>query len=105
MTGTDHAHAIEELEAVFANPTACRESCRSLTDQAIHLAARGHARAILEILQRTSEKALFLPLAEGLRLHLGMMITSTGAARAIALYVADQIRRETSHPFGASSTA
>jgi len=104
MTGTDHAHTLEELEAVFANPAACRESCRNITDQAIRLAARGHAEAILDILQRTSEKALFLPLAEGLRLHLGMVITSTGAARALAIYVAEQIRRETNHPFGTPST-
>lgn len=105
MTGTDHAHTLEELEAVFSNPTACRASCSDIIARAIHLAARGHASALLEIVQRTSEKALFLPLAEGLRLHLGMVITSTGAARALAIYIAEQIRRETNHPFDTHSTA
>lgn len=105
MAAIDHPHTLEELEAVFANPSACRESCRNIMEQAIRLAARGHAAALLEIVQHTSEKALFLPLAEGLRLHLGMVITSTGAARALAIFIAEQIRRETNHPFGTHSAS
>jgi hypothetical protein len=103
MPAIEHSQELEELETLFTNPVACRESCRTVTNQAIRLAARGHAETVLEIVQRTPEKALFMPLTEGLRLHLGKVIASTGAARSLAMFIADSIRRETNHPFDTHS--
>lgn len=105
MPPIDHSQELEELETLFTNPVACRESCRTVTQQAIRLAAQGHAETILEMAQRTPEKALFMPLTEGLRLHLGKVIASTGAARSLALFIAESIRRESNHPFDTHSAA
>jgi hypothetical protein len=46
-----------------------------------------------------------MPLTEGLRLHLGKVIASTGAARSLALFIAESIRRESNHPFDTHSAA
>jgi len=103
MPAIEPSHELEELEALFANPSACRDSCHTVTNQAIQLAAYGHAQTVLEIVQRTPEKALFMPLTEGIRLHLGMVISSTGAARSLALFIAGRIRQEAGHGYGAPS--
>lgn len=94
MTGIDHSHALAELEAFFARPAAGHESFLTITNLAIRLAAHGHAEAVLAMAQQASEKVLFHPLVEGLRLHLGLVIQSTGAARSLAIYIASQIRQE-----------
>lgn len=101
MAAIDHSHELEELEATFANSSACRASCHNVINQAIQLAALGHAEEVLSIVQRTPEKALFLPLAEGLRLHLGRMIVSTGAVRSMAIFIAERIRSATVKGFDA----
>lgn len=101
MTGVDHSQELASLQALFANPTACRDSFREAITLAIRLSALGHAEDVLRMAQQSSEKALLCPLTEGLRLHLGMVIASTGAARSLAIHIAGKIRHESERLNGA----
>lgn len=89
-----HTHHLRELESFFANPQTCRDSFRLLIHFAIRLAAVGHTRDVLAIVQRASDKELFQPLIDGLHLHLGKQIKSTGPSRTLALQIASRISDE-----------
>ena len=95
MPSVESLHELSELESFFSKPATSRDSL-GVTDRAIQLAALGYAEAVLELTQRTSQKALFKPLADGIQLHLGKVIESTGAARSLAIYIAGRITQETS---------
>lgn len=94
MTGTAHSHHLKELETFFADSSICRDSFRLLIHFGIRLAAAGHTAEVLALAVRSPESALFLPLIDGLRLHLGVPIESTGRARLLAVQIASKIADE-----------
>jgi hypothetical protein len=96
MNGTDHTHHLQELAHFFANPAVCRDSFRLLIHFAVRLAAAGHTAEVLSIVERASDPALFQPLADGLRLHLGDPMLATGNSRKLALQIASRISAEVS---------
>jgi hypothetical protein len=99
MPAADHTRHLQELETFFATPAICRDSFRLLIHFAIRLAAAGHTSEVLALAQRSPEAALFLPLADGLRLHLGIPIQSTGRTRMLAIQIASKIADEIAvHP-------
>ncbi len=91
MIATDHTQHLKELDGFFANPAICRDSFRLLIHFATRLAALGHTAEVLAIVERSPESALFQPLANGLRLHLGLSIEAVGQARELALQIAGKI--------------
>jgi hypothetical protein len=94
MSAVDHSRHLQELETFFADPKICRDSFRLLIHFAIRLAAAGHINAVLATVEKSPEAALFLPLADGLRLHLGIPIESTGRSRVLAVQIASKIADE-----------
>lgn len=96
MNGTDHSHHLKELECFFASPAICRDSFRLLIHFAIRLAAAGHTADVLALVERSSEAALFQPLADGLRLHLNIPVESVGRPLVLALQIAGKIEDEIS---------
>ena len=94
MPAADHTRHLQELETFFADPAICRDSFRLLIHFAIRLAAAGHTADVLALAQRSPEAALFLPLSDGLRLHLGIPIESTGRSRMLAVQIASKIADE-----------
>lgn len=94
MTATDHTQHLKELDGFFANPTTCRDSFRLLTHFAVRLAAVGHTTEVLAIVERSPESALFEPLANGLRLHLGQTIEAVGQSLDLAHQIAAKIAEE-----------
>lgn len=96
MPETDHSHHLLELDAFFADPTICRNSFRLLIHFAIRLAAAGHASDVLTITERSPEAKLFQPLADGLRLHLGLPVQITDRSRVLAIQIAGKIAEEVS---------
>jgi hypothetical protein len=99
MSAVDHTRHLQELETFFATPAICRDSFRLLIHFAIRLAAAGHTAEVLALARRSPEAALFLPLVDGLRLHLGLPIESTGRTRMLAVQIASKIADElAAHP-------
>jgi hypothetical protein len=96
MSGTDHSHHLLELDAFFADPTICRNSFRLLIHFAIRLAAVGHAADVLKIAEHSPEAKLFQPLADGLRLHMGVPVQITDRSRMLAIQIASKIAEEVS---------
>ncbi|MDF3056980.1 MAG: hypothetical protein K0R17_1195 [Rariglobus sp.] len=94
MNGADHKHHLQELDGFFSNPDICRASFRMLIHFAIRLAAVGHTAEVLAIVQRSADADLFQPLADGLRLHMGLSMQATGPARKLALQIASKIADE-----------
>jgi hypothetical protein len=94
MSVVDHSRHLQELESFFADSKICRDSFRLLIHFAIRLAAAGHIHAVLATVEKSPEAALFLPLADGLRLHLGLPIESTGRSRMLAVQIASKIAEE-----------
>lgn len=94
MSKADHAQHLKELESFLSDPAICRDSFRLLIHFAIRLAGAGHTSEVLGFALRSAEPALFLPLADGLRLHLGIPIESSGRSRALALQIASKIADE-----------
>jgi hypothetical protein len=94
MPAVDHSRHLQELETFFASPAICRDSFRLLIHFAIRLAAAGHTADVLALALRSAEPALFLPLSDGLRLHLGIPIESTGRSRMLAVQIASKIADE-----------
>jgi len=105
MTGNNHTHHLLELDAFFADRTICRDSFRLLIHFAIRLAAVGHAADVLAIVERSPEVALFQPLADGLRLHMGHSIEATGQARVLAHQITGKIYDEAAAHQDAHSVA
>jgi hypothetical protein len=94
MSPIDHTQHLKELAAFFADSKTCRDSFRLLIHFAIRLAAAGHTTEVLAVVLRSAEPDLFLPLADGLRLHLGIPLTSPEESRALALQIAAKITDE-----------
>jgi hypothetical protein len=94
MSGTDHSQHLKELETFFATPAICRDSFRLLIHFAIRLAAAGHTTEVLAIVERSPETKLFQPLADGLRLHLGLPIETKDRSRVLAVQIASKIADE-----------
>lgn len=94
MPAVDHTRHLQELESFFADRKICRDSFRLLIHFAIRLASAGHINEVLASVERSPESALFLPLADGLRLHLGIPIESTGRSRMLAVQIASKIADE-----------
>ena len=94
MTETNHTQHLKELDGFFANPAICRDSFRLLIHFATRLAAAGHTAEVLAMVERSPEYALFQPLADGLRIHLGLSIDALGQARELALQIAGKITDE-----------
>lgn len=92
MTGVDHPKELDKLESLFANPAACCRSIETITNMVVDLSVQGYAKAVLELATQCSEPVVLKPLIDGVRLHLGMVINSTGAARALAIHFAETIR-------------
>jgi len=105
MNGNNHSHHLLELDAFFADQAICRDSFRLLIHFAIRLAAVGHTAEVLAIVERSPEAALFQPLADGLRLHLGLSINATGQARTLAHQITSKIYDEVAAHQAACSTA
>lgn len=95
MPSADHSHHLKELEAFLSDPAICRGSFRLLVHFAIRLAGAGHTSEVLALALRSADPELLQPLADGLRLHLGIPIESSGRARALALQIASKIADET----------
>jgi hypothetical protein len=94
MSGTDHSHHLKELESFFANPAICRDSFRLLIHFGIRLAGMGYTAEVLALVERSQEPELLQPLADGLRLHLGIPMSAVGASRKLALQIASKIADE-----------
>lgn len=94
MTSVDHTQHLKELELFLSDSATCRDSFRLLIHFSIRLAAAGHTAEVLALTLRSAEPALFLPLTDGLRLHLGIPIESTGRSRTLALQIASKIADE-----------
>lgn len=94
MSGSEHSRHLQELEGFFANPAICRDSFRLLIHFAIRLAGLGYTAEVLKLVERSTEAALFEPLADGLRLHLGLPLKTTSASRKLALQIASKIADE-----------
>lgn len=92
MTGLDHPQELDKLESLLANPTSCCRSFETINELVVELAVKGYAKPVLELTSHCAEPVVLKPLTDGLRLHLGMVINSTGAARALAIHVAETIR-------------
>lgn len=92
MPGVDHPQQLDQLESLFANPAACCRSIDTVTDLVVELSVKGHAKSVLDLAAHCSEPAVLRPLTDGVRLHLGMVINSTGAARSLAIHIAEMIR-------------
>lgn len=105
MDGTDHSHHLKELDSFFADPVICRDSFRLLIHFAIRLAGVGHTNEVLAIVERSPEAKLFQPLADGLRLHLGIPIDTADHSRVLALQIASKISDEVAGHRGTRSIA
>ncbi len=105
MTETNHAHHLLELDAFFADRAICRDSFRLLIHFAIRLAAAGHTANVLAIVERSPEVTLFQPLADGLRLQMGLSIEATGKARTLAHQITGKIYDEIAAHQNAHSVA
>ncbi len=106
MNETDYSHHLRELEAFFASPSIRRDSFRMLIHFAIRLAGVGHTSDVLAIVERSPDISLFQPLADGLRLHLGLPMRSEGNSRKLALQIASKIAAEVAaHPHDARAIA
>lgn len=92
MPGVDHPQQLDQLESLFANPVACCRSFDMVADLVVELAAKGYAKSVLELAADCPDPVVLRPLTDGVRLHLGMVITSTGAARSLAIHIAETIR-------------
>lgn len=89
-----HASHLNELKGFFADPAVCRESFSLLVHLATRLAAAGHAKAVLEIAESSPEAPMFRPLADGLRLYLGMEVERSGSAYDLAVQIAGRIEED-----------
>lgn len=94
MSGTDHSHHLKELETFFGDATTCRDSFRLLIHFAIRLAGVGYTAEVLALVERSQEPELFQPLADGLRLHMGIPMLATGPSRKLAIQIASKIADE-----------
>ncbi len=94
MSGSEHSRHLQELEGFFGNPATCRDSFRLLIHFAIRLAGLGYTAEVLALVERSSEPALFEPLADGLRLHLGAPMQACGTSRKLALQIASKVADE-----------
>lgn len=90
----DYTRHLKELGSFFVNPEICRDSAGLLINFSIRLAAVGHSAEVLDIVQRSPKAAVFQPLADGLRFHLGMPIQVKGRPRKKALEIAAKITDE-----------
>lgn len=88
---TPHSRHLKELKGFFAEPAICRDSYRLLIHFATRLAAAGYASEVLAIIERSPEAAMFQPLADGLRIHLGIAIETDGPAYELALQIACKV--------------
>lgn len=92
--GSDHSHHLRELAGFFGNSTICRSSFRLLIHFATRMAAAGHANHVLLMVEQSPEIELFEPLADGLRLHLGLPVVAEGEALELAKQIAAKIDEE-----------
>ena len=98
MTETNHFHHLLELDAFFADSAICRDSFRLMIHFAIRLASAGYTSEVLAIVERSPETNLFQPLADGLRLHLGLPIETKDRSRLLAVQIASKIAEEVAAP-------
>ena len=81
-------HYLSELKNFFADAHICRASSRLVEHLSIRLAALGEAAEVLAIVRESPEAESFIPLVEGLRLHLGHpTCVDSDAAREIAAQI------------------
>src|SRR4051812_25823623 len=91
MSDSSREQFLRELSSFFSDAAICRDSFPILVHFAIRLAAAGQAPAVLVIVERSPEAALFAPLAAGLRLHLGQQINEVGDTLNLAHEIARKI--------------
>lgn len=88
---TNNENYLTELKSFFADARICRSSSRLVEHFSIRLAALGEAEQVLAIVKQSPEAELFISLAEGLRLYLGLpTCVESEAAREIAAQIQEE---------------
>lgn len=82
---------MKDLQGFLADPAVCRESFHLLVQMATRLAAAGLGKKVLTAVERSPEAARLRPLADGLKLHLGMEIDADDEGAAMAREIAGRI--------------
>jgi hypothetical protein len=98
-------HFFAELEVFMSHEDTCRNSFSLLVHFAIRLAGSADARRVLAIVKRSPETALFAPLINGLRIHLGEITATAGEADPLARQIAERIAEASSARMPAQAVA